>query len=506
MSRAIPHAASLAGLLCLVALASAGCDDARFREGTRTAKPPVFQTQTMRTRVSEAGLQRLFRVVYPDGVLLDHDGVPKGELDARLGPVSEQVAVEQWKVDARSDELEVELTARQLSMTVPVRVEERVGMRICSHVVEADQVRVVALASLAGGDDGPSLSVTQPPTVELSNPRVSRLGECPPLDEIDMQSPSAVDDAIIGYLEEAWAVSARQAVELTPLAGFGLVVDTEAAVERLSAFANRRGQLLVASRVSPQADPGLSDDGLSVDLDLSLHAQRASCAPATTASPPADGPAGPVPAAELDQIGAEVGITLGTSLLARLAQTSMLAGFGCRGLETGLIERSDNRLSTDDLLLEDVGLDQLPVGAWAEPVLAPTQLPRVETSAATGNIELIWDGLLVDLYADIHDVPVRLLRLDSNITLTLRPRESAERIDLVVESVYVAEASLQSKWVHEQPFDTDLLRWSRRVLLLVLEDAISLPLPLEAGTPLELVASQVRADDLLLLLEVDRRL
>ncbi len=248
----------------------------------------------------------------------------------------------------------------------------------------------------------------------------------------------------------------------------------------------------------------MSADGFDVDLDMALNSRRAPCAPALVPEAPATLSADEVPPAELERAGADVGITVAGPLVLRLAQASTLAGFACRGLADLALDGSGSNLASDDLLLEDVGLGELPIGPWVEPVITPGELPEIEMDPVNGTIELAWDELSVDLYAEMQDVPVRILQVSANVIITLRPVERLDSIAFAVDSVFVTDSTVQSQWIYEVPFDSDLVRWTRRAMLLVLQDAFSLPIPMDPSAPLHLVDSQVRANDVLLLFEFDR--
>lgn len=490
----------------LVALALlAGCDDARFEPDPRSAQPSVFQPRTVRSLISPKGLERLYQVEYPEGVRLDYGAEDSQQLgvELSLGPVARDVRVDDWRVESDTDQIDVRLRADNIAVTVPARIAERVGARVCRYLVEADRVEVQAQAALVDDDQTPMIEATGAPTVTMSNPRATRVGDCPPLQSAEQQDHQQVEQLFVGYLRRAFAESTRAALHVSPLDSLGLVHST-VGLARVSNFANRRGALTLSGRLAPNNGSELSGRGLNMDLDMALGSKRASCAPALTAEAPSTLSADEVPASELARTDADVGLTLAAPLLARLAQTSALGGFTCRGLETPDFDGGGTNLATDDLALEEVGLGGLPVGAWAEPVLVPGALPELTTDPANGALQLQWNDLSVDFYARMQGVPVRILQLTVGVVLTLRPVEQADGVDLAVDAVLVTDTDLQSQWLYERPFDTDLLLWSKRVMLLVLDGAFSLPLPVEPGAPLHLVESQVRNNDLLLLMDFDR--
>lgn len=498
------HAIALLGL-CAALGALAACDDVRFETESRSAQPPIFQPRTVRTLVSEAGLQAMYRVEHPAGVRLNlgarsHDAFGHA---LTLGPIDEQIEVDAWRVDVDQDDLSVGVSASSVEVVVAARIEEAVGARICRYSLAVDQVEMSTAAQLAPNGDGPQVDAVGQPSVTLSNPRVTRIGDCPPLADAEADNTFAVHQLFIDYLREAWRESSAAAVRVSPLDSIGLV-RSPVSLERISPFENRRGALQIAGRLTPNNGSWLDQRGMWLDLDMAANSRRADCSPSLPPRTPGTLSADEVPTSELVRTGADVGLTIATPLMVRLAQTSVLAGFGCRGLEGATLDGSGTNLPTDALRLDDIGLDQLPVGPWVEPVIAPAELPDLTTNPAENLVELDWNDLSVDLYAEIQGVQVRIARLTVDTTIALRPVERINRIDLQIDSVYVADASLQSQWIFERPFDTDLTRWARRTVLLVLQDTFSLPLPLAPDAQLHLVESQVRVNDLLLLLEFDR--
>jgi hypothetical protein len=494
------------GAVIGTALSLAGCDDVNYHEGARSAQPPVFQPQAMRNLVNEEGLQALYKVEYAQGALLDYPGEAStlSGLDLTVGPISRNVSVESWELSADTDQLEIDIEARDVAVIVPVRIEQRVGARICRYSVEADRVNIRSQARLSDLYQMPQIEAVGHPSVDWSPTSVSLIGDCAPLESGDGQAGDGqdsldIDQLLVDYLTRAFEASGRETIALSPVDTLGLIY-TPVGLSRVSNFENRRGQLLITARSNSEG--ALSQDGFEIELDMALNSERADCAPPLVADSPASTSAGAVPAAELQRAGADMGLTLASPLLGRLAQTSTLAGFGCRGLEDVSLDGSGSNLAVDDLNLADVGLGELPIGAWAEPVLSPGSLPQIEMRPDSSTIELEWDALTVDIYAQLQGVPVRILQLTAGVTLSLRPVDNADSIELAVDAVAVSEADIESQWVYEPPRDTDLARWTRRVMLLVLQDTFSLPLPMRPGAPLQLVDSQVRSDDLLLLFDI----
>lgn len=505
MRRPALHPTLLLAALAATMLLPSGCDDVRFQPGARSAQPPVFQPRTMRSLVSPQGLERLYRAEHPGGITLAYPSETSDAfgLDLTLGPIDRQVSVQTWQVAAQPDALTVSIESNNVAVTVPVRIAEGVGARICRYSVEADRASIESDVALGHDGDVPTFEAVGGRTVDLSNPQVSLIGDCPPLEAQAEDDAFAVEQLFVDYLERAWTESGRQAIAIAPLDSLGLV-HSVVGLHRLSSFENRRGQLQVSGRVTQSNGSSLSPEGFDVDLDMALNSRRADCAPARDPEAPATLSADEVPAAEVERAGADVGIAVAAPLVLRLAQTSTLAGFGCRGLENLSFDGGGSNVATDDLMLEDVGLGELPIGAWVEPVVVPGELPELEMDPVNGTIELAWNDLSVDLYAQMQEVPVRIAQVTATVIVSLRPTERLDSIAFTVDSVFVSAASVQSQWSYEVPFDSDLVRWTRRTMMLVLEDAFSLPIPLDPSAPLHLIDSQVRANDVLLFFEFDR--
>ncbi len=485
-------------------LALGGCDQARIVDASRSAQPPIFQPRTVRSLVSPSGLERLYRVDYPVGIDLQRDslGVDQFGMQLSLGPIAKTVPVDNWQITTDTASLAAEIDAQDVSVTVPVRVQGSVGTRVCRFLVETDRVVVDADAAM-GKRTVPVIVTSGAPAVTLSNPSVTQVGSCPEVEGLSAAEADALDQRLVDYLRGAWSASAVAALEISPLDALGLV-HAPLDIEHISSFENRRGRMQLSGRVTGSNGAQLSAAGLNLDLDMSINAQRAPCAPALSPEAPATLSADEVPPDALGRTGADMGLTIAAPLLVRLAQTSSVAGFACSGLESPELDGSGSNLATDDLALGDIGLGELPIGPWTEPVIVPGALPEITTDPANDSLQLDWKDLHVDFYAQMQGVPVRILQLTASVIVSLRPVERLDRIDLTVDAVDVTDTSIQSQWLYERPFDSNLMRWSKRALLLVLDGAFSLPLPLDPSAPLHLVQSQVRTNDLLLLFSFDR--
>ncbi|MFW6058432.1 MAG: hypothetical protein ACOC9W_06210 [Persicimonas sp.] len=491
------------GAISLGTIGLGGCDEARYRAEVGSSPPTDMHERSLRSVINARGLEALYRIEHPQGVALEaaEASVDAFGFEMTLGPVSERLTVERWTVTPGGEWLDVGFAARDVSVVIAARVGEGSQAQICRYAVDVDEVEATDAVSISEDDGKPTVVPTDEPDVVLHNPIVTRIGSCQPLD--DLGDDAAVEQLFVDYLYTALTRSAREAMQLSPIDSLGLIYGG-AALERVSSYENRRGELQIATQINEDDGARMSARALHIDLDLALSGQRASCAPPLGATPPDPSAAHPIAASVLESSGADLGLSIASSALIRLAQSSALSGFACRGLESATLDGGGSNLAADQVFFDQIGLDHLPLGPWVEPVLSPGGLPRLQTGS-DHVLTMHWPDLSIDFYADIQGVPTRIAQLTTSVDLRLRPIARTTHIDLAIDAVSISDASIQSQWLAEPPTDTDLVRWSERVLLMVLEDALTLPLPLEPGAPLHLSDAQIRNDDVLLLFELDAR-
>ncbi len=509
--RAIRCAIVFSAVVALV-----GCDDIGFQEGTTLPQSPLLQESAARSRVTPSGLESLYAVRWKAGVPLDFDRrVVDSDFDQlALGPMDERVMVSRWDISTENNRTALSVEVQDFDVVVPIRIEETVGVRICRVRVSADRMDGSVSIDIRsepspGANQAEALVAISTPSVSFAERTTELIGSCPPLDQADALD-GRLDDDISSYVEEASAALVSRMAELSPSQELGLI-DTNVELEHLTPLSNRRGSMSIFSE--PDRDSArLDTTGYALNLNMAVDSFRASCAPPVAVDlAPAQPPAS-IPLSSLENAGADAAYALSTRTLSALAKNGARAGFACSGLEDApFSDSSQGAVSTDELDLETVGLGDLRFGSFAIPVVGHGDIPTVASQAGTGVIELTWPNLIIDIYAEVRGVPVRILQLTTTFEFTLQPAQSrGTALSLQIGSIDVTSAQVTSQWRREADTETgaeaDVRPWARRLLLLLFEDRLQLPLPVEPGAPLELISTQVRANDLLLLLRIDDNL
>lgn len=518
---------TLLGLAMLaIALPAVGCDQARHNPSASHVQASSFQAQTLRALLSPAGIEHLLEDEYRLGIPLHRGAQPAAEfgLDLSIGPLAQPFEIAHWQVESSVDQLDISAMADAFMLTIPLRVRDASlgehATRICRFTAAADQAQVHVQATLRPetADTGalvPLLSSLAAPQVALSAARVEPLGSCPPVDALAGPEVDMIHLHLLTYLEQAIAESFASAIELSPVRSLGFL-HAPAALERVSNFPNRRGELWVNGRTHAAGTAGaqLTMDGLRMDLDVALNSKRAPCAPALVAQAPGAAPAGPV--SQSDLAGAHAAIALATPLLSRMAQASVSAGFACRGLEDSAIEFDSSRRAiqraTQELNLEAVGLAELDLGHQTSALLIAGALPTISTDPANAALKLHWEALGLELYAEIQGVRVRILELRADLTMSLHLRSEGwaitqNQVRFSLNALELSGLTIQSQWTHQDlsnaNADPKLRQWAQRAWLLILQDFFHFPLPLLPNSSLRLDSAQVRSDDLLLRFKFD---
>lgn len=497
---------SVAAAALLALTLAAGCDRLRLEEQGSSAPEPVVQPDALRSLVSPDGLARLYQTQYPQGLPLEADAT-ETTIDGSpvsVGPLRQSLPFQQWTTAVDDGVLRFELRSDTPSVVIPVRIPREIGVRICRFRLRADRWDV-SVRTANRAEDGWRLETIAPPNFETMSPRIAAVGDCPELLDKPGKLPDSLEQAVTDFLDEAIAGGIRQVIAASPFDALGLLRQ-DIDLVRLAPFANRRGTLRLLGRFPETEAISLGDGGLEADLNLGISARRADCAPPDGLELPQNRPAGRIDASTLEAAGADVGLAIAGPLLRRLARASTLGGFLCRGLESDDATLDGMALTVDDARLSMIDLETIPAAGDLEVALSPGRLPELNTRPDANALELSFTDLGLELYGPVRGVRTRLVELTVTATFTLRPDiQSADRLALTLNAVSVDNASLQTPWSDALPDDGALSRWTRRLLLLVFEDAFTLPLPIRPAAPLQAVRAHVRGDDVLLLLNVLER-
>lgn len=494
-------------ILALAALALTSCDevDVRIDDASR---PVTVQEGAARILFPAAGIATLYDLGSPDGfALMAEREVPWSEADEAIavGPVDQTLNVTARTSLIDNDEVVLTTRLRNVSISLPVRVNRGPDLTICRYRVTTDAIDVVGRLRLIVDSESSRLEVVSTPAVEVdqADVAVQPLGACALPNEADF-GDATFDDVLIDYALTAIAESGRQTLTTSPLE-LGGIVTGRLELDRRAPFANRRGTLAFEADLESPVGLQLSERGIDVFLDLGVAASRASCAP------PVELPgAGEVSTAAINSeatasLGADLAFAFAAGTIQRLAQGMVLSGFACRGLEDARPDQMNEELfATEEFRLDDIGLGALELGPWARVTSAPGSLPSIQTRPDTGALRLEWRTLTLELYGEVRGAPARILTLNAGATATLRARRNTTgfvRFD--VDAIEVSDATIESPWLLQPASEAAVRQWARRALLLVLSEQFVLPLPLVAPADVRVVGTEVRSDDMVLYLAYD---
>lgn len=495
----------LVTLLLSAASLNVGCEQGRAREIER----PALETsaRAVRVNVPSGGLKQLIgrRLEAGQRLALKLAAQPSAQSpEQTIGPIEQTIRISQITIGEASalapQTRQVRLSGEDLLVVVPMRIPSASGgVELCRWQLLATK-GVIEAQWVIGATPG-QLDVGGTTQATLTLPRIDTLGRCQALEGVDMATRAALEDELARYVRRALEEALVQALKLDVVAALGLL-SGGLELTRLSNFANRRGQLILASEPTPAG--ALSFDGQGLKLDLDWGAQLtlpAEC------SPPIELPAlslPAMPALRLDQ-SVEVAIGLPVALLERLLHIALRAGFVCQGLQAvGLTP--DGSLPLRDVLLEELGLPTTRLGPQVHISYSAGELPSLSADPSDGTIVVQWPGLTVELYGSLDGALVRLIELRADARFRARPGRSANgQLAFKVETMQVSELTLSSDWLEQPPDAAKLDLWARRFMLIALgagaggESILEVPLPLRPGEPgLELERAKIVDEALVL--------
>ena len=487
----------------VVVLVAVGCDEVRMlEEGGGGAPEPIIQAGVLKSRLSVDGIAGLYENVHEAGLTVEngrqtftHDG-----RELQIGPVTQTVAVDDLQTSIDEGQLQLILAGARPAVAVPVRIDENASVRICRFQVAADKLTARATANKASEEW--TFEIVDSPTISTTDLQVNSINACPPLEDEEGAPKEALRTRLADYFEAGVERGLGSYVSISFLEKLGFLRGTTA-LRRLSPFDNRRGTLRLASYPSKKEGARLDTDGTTIELDVGVSTKRAACAPPEDLPSPSDArPADGVDAEDLDGSRGEAGLALAEPLLARMIRAATLGGFLCQGLDNSMPSAARN-IPRHSVRLADIDLDRIPGSGPVESVVSPGSLPDLDLRPRDDSLAMQWEGLTIDLYGEVAGARVRLLTVNANVALRLLPSNtSPSAVDLSLQTVDVQNATLQTPWADDAIERTALLPWTRRLLVLLFEDAFSLPLPVAPGSPLELADTDVRAHDLLLLFRI----
>lgn len=476
-----------------VLTASFGCDEANVNPGATVA---VRRPDVSRLVVSPAKLARFYDVSYPDGFefAMGAEAYDVDRMVVTLGPMQAQIPVaNRFTNGAEGLTLRTQFLA--LNTVVPVRIQRGVDIEICRFRLRAAELSIHHDISLTNTGNSPTLGVSGEVIVDRNDVLVLPVGGCSVDLSTQVQSQSLyerIENAVV----QSFKNSAVAMSDIAPLQVMG-VPDVPLEVSRRSPFETRTGA--IRTEIKPSLNGvDLSLTGLITRLDVGLESARARCVPPIPAPVVEATLPGNVSPEQIDASGADFALVIANSALQDIANNIVLSGFICRGLEL-----NKNIYPTESLLLETIGLGGLELGPNVSLTSKPGGLPELKTREELGLLQIDWDDFGIEVYGDVLGARTRLLELRTAATITLRPeRNTRGFVKLKVESLEVRNANITSAWMRPPTAD-DSKVWARRVLLLALEDAFVLPVPLETAGSLRVLNVGLRATDAVLFLRFE---
>jgi hypothetical protein len=510
------------GLLLLGA--STGCDE----RASVTLEPSVqnesiLQTDALRAFVPPASISSIYRTRSPGGLTVSATAVDRtiGDTSTTIGPFSTTLAVDNWSVSPTGDTWPVAFEIDQPTVTIPVRIQQTAGVRICRFQARADQMRLEASISIFDdSDDATALAPDSPvepgylvttvtPTLDADALQFDIIGDCPPLLDNNESLSTQTDLLAIleTYLRGAVQSSTEDKLELSPVEGLGLLRGS-VTLNRRSQFESRLGELSYSARTegaNGSDDPGvtLNQSGLHLDMAGGVSSFRAPCFPPDPSPSLNPTPANTPTPASLSDPNTDVAVAVSTSLIERLLQSAALGGFYCLGLEPPANTTASPipQVTASDMQLGDVGLGHLPVSGRLDLAISPGSFPSVAFRPRDNVVQASWPDLTIDVYGRVDGTRVRMLEVTTTVEFGMRPHisdQNAQRaIPFQLESLSVSDVSFDSDWRRSDTAPPELTRWSRRLANLTFEGAFSLPLPFAPMRSVNLTSATVRQQDLL---------
>ncbi len=502
--------------VCLFAIfAGLGCDEIRLRERDGFTQSPVAQPSAMRMQVSWSGLESMYRSSSAQGFNVQREPmqIHDASREIRVGPIEQYLAIEDWTVTPEVDSGDysafVSMRMSQPRVFVPVRIQTTHSVQICRFEVGFEKLSVRATVGIEASPEGPVMSTGSsaptPAQVSATGVDIRAIGGCAALEGAGWHQPESIQTLLQAYVEEAFLESAASAFHNSPLDTLGLI-RRRIELSRVSAFENRRGALLVSGNLAAAHGLEFEEDGLSARLDVALGQKRAGCAPSSGIDVSVQHPTDAVSPAQMVQFQADVGLAIATSMLEHVAQGATAAGFACRGLEDP--RPADENLEVipaDTLRLQDIGLGNLEIGPWARIAIVPGALPKLRTRVDKNDLLMNWNNLTLDLYVEVFGVLLRVVRVTADVEMGLIPRADVPgMIGFEIDTVAVENIQVESAWMGQQADAQKSMSWVRRLIFIALDGQLGLPLPLNPSTDLQVVGTQIRANDLVLFLRFQR--
>lgn len=465
-----------------------GCDKARVR-ALDASEEPETTAYVARVTITNKGLSEAIRnTLKDDALVLDAPALQQSPA-LQIGPMAQSLEISDITVTSEQGRFSVSLSLDNALLLVPVRRGAFDQVKVCRWRVQVQQLEVVLNVGLDAAAPRRLTSLGEP-EVTFVEPRADVLGAC------DQQELEPTQEQIIAYAKHAIGLSARAIGEVSPLESFGVILDG-IELTRQSNFETRRGRLSIAGALTSNDPAQLDAQGFSANLAYGVRLDSAAaCAPPvdiTSVTFPA--PRTQLDQAQLERFNADLGFALSWRWIQRLLHVLTRAGFLCEGIQNLGIDPTSG-ISTPNVLLSEVNIDASVLGERVWLSMAPGSLPRLAPKPNDDTLELGLEDFTLELYSEVFGALTRVAKVVVSANMNTRLNARPSTLDLNIESITIERVQWESAWTTAPPSQTQVSLWTRRLLLLAFDGAISLPLPFREDAPVRLVQTQLRNEDL----------
>lgn len=491
--------------LLVMCLGLMSCDEVKLRDTTPTQTIPK-SANALQATVTTRGMVGLIEQALDDRQLrikaTQQDSPTEGVDDVQMGPIEQSVKIQDITIETTDDGFTTKLSLRDVLILVPTRQGQFEQTALCRWRVQISGLDMT-LNIGADPNNAQALITQGAPQTTINQARVDAIGGCALTEELTQsQKLDAFKAALINYAIGSVEESVAQLGQIKPLDQLGLIVGG-LEITRQSDFSNRRGQLILAGE--PATGIQLNADQLKINMQYGTQVvSQAQCTPPIELGTMTLPEPQPIEAAQLNQFRADLGISLPIVFVERLIQTWIKGGFMCRGLnDLGL--PTQRSIAKQDVLYSEVGIDTSLLGEQTYLTFSPGALPTVESIEQTGSLAIQWNDMTLELYANVLGSMTLVAKVRTSARFLVKvDRATTSNLLLNIETLTVQDASLQSLWRGAQTNNDAVFLWTRRLLLIALGEGFQIPLPLRPGTPMQVLGTQLREQDLVMYLQLER--
>lgn len=503
----------------LLALWCVSCDQVTEVKASASSSPPNAEStleKGLRVFFSNDGLEALWRNRLARGLEIDVAAEQLATVSGsvQVGPLVQPIVVGDLSAFPQQDGLTtMSLSFDNLQLTIPARFVEQGSTVICRWQISAQNVTSVANIAVTEDGQGFGLRPVSLPNTQLGRVRIDPVGACPVRFEGESGAlvPMTREDFEAALRQYATTAISQATFELLSSSPLDLLGVSRSALDitRPQSRPLKQGVWTSRGELSSPAQQALTlrSTGFFANLDYAFSFEAAPCAPRIELDaliPYQSEPEPLDPALVLGTNGAMFGLSLSRGSLERMAQSLTRSGFFCVGFDSP--GTSAQSVSIEELDLEMVQIDASTLGSRAQYAVYPTSLPRISFDQARSTLDVSFSQIGLDLYADLFGTSTRLAHIDLGAQLSFRfARAMPGFVSLSLDSVEVMDnVEIDSPWRSSpEPLTSELSRqWSRRVLLIILGEELTFPIPLQGEVVTSFVDYRIRSEDVLLFLKL----